>query len=76
MNAFLGLNIDDLNMCIYHIDGNRMNNHLNNLRIVKHQQNSWNMTRAKGYRWHKTKKIRAHIYIDAKAIYLGSYKTK
>ena len=37
----------------------------------------WNMKQINGYAWHKTRKrFRAHIYVDAKAIYLGSFKTE
>ena len=53
---FLGLDIDNPEQCIDHIDGDRKNNNLENLRIVNNQQNHWNMTRAKGYSWCKQMK--------------------
>ena len=63
-----GNGIDDID----HIDGHKLNNAVNNLRIVTHQQNNWNQTRAKGYckqgnKWH------AQIRINRKAIYLGLF---
>lgn len=45
---FLGLDIDDLSSQIDHIDRNKLNNSIDNLRIVSHQQNLFN-TSAKGY---------------------------
>ena len=47
--AFLKLDINNINLHIDHIDGNKLNNHILNLRVVTHQQNQWNRTTAKGY---------------------------
>ena len=46
--AFLGLDINNPKQIIDHIDKNRQNNNVNNLRIVTSQENSFN-TNAKGY---------------------------
>ena len=40
--SFLGLNIDNPKQQIDHIDRNRQNNNMNNLRIVSHQENQFN----------------------------------
>lgn len=62
---------------IDHIDGNRLNNKIDNLRDVTNQQNSWNNTKAKGYFWHKpTNKFRAQIGINGKVKYLGFFQTE
>ena len=45
---FLGLDIDDNTSEIDHIDRNRLNNSIDNLRIVSHQQNMFNQN-ARGY---------------------------
>jgi hypothetical protein len=61
---------------IDHINGVRDDNRLCNLRSVTHQQNNWNMTKAKGYYYHKTsKKYLAQISSDYKIIHLGLYNT-
>ena len=44
--AFLNLDIYDLKRQVDHINGIRNDNSINNLRIVSHQQNQWNHTKA------------------------------
>jgi len=59
---------------IDHIDGNPLNNHADNLRIVTNQQNHWNRTKAKGYIWNKNaNKWQAKICLNGKTIYLGYF---
>lgn len=71
---FLGLNIDNPKQHIDHIDGNRSNNELSNLRIVTNQQNQWNQVRAKGYYFHNQRnKFVAKIIKDGKTIHLGYF---
>tara|TARA_R110000803_G_C11760385_1_gene293836 strand:+ start:55 stop:540 length:486 start_codon:yes stop_codon:yes gene_type:complete len=63
-----------LNNSIDHIDGNPLNNNIENLRVVTHQENQWNRTRAKGYTWNKTaKKWEAYIKYNNKRKYLGVF---
>ena len=58
---------------IDHIDRNRINNCIENLRPVTNQQNQFN-TNAKGYCWNKLdKKWIASIRIDGTLIYLGRF---
>jgi hypothetical protein len=65
-----GLQID-------HIDGNRSNNFLSNLRLVTHQQNQWNRTAAKGYYWNKQhKKWMARISLNGKEKFLGYFDSE
>jgi hypothetical protein len=65
-----GLQID-------HIDGNRTNNFLSNLRVVTNQQNHFNETKAKGYSWHKqNKKWTAYINLNDKKMHLGCYDSE
>jgi hypothetical protein len=62
---------------IDHINGNRLDNRKENLRRVTNQENQWNQTKAKGYRWHKeAKKYQAQIGFNDKVINLGFYDTE
>ena len=61
---------------IDHIDGDRSNNRIDNLREVTRQENSFN-TKAKGCTWNKkAKKWRAQIKVDGKYIYLKYWNTE
>lgn len=62
---------------IDHIDGNRQNNNIENLRKVTHQHNCWNKTKAKGYYWHKgIEKWEAQIRANGKKINLGYFNSE
>ena len=62
---------------IDHIDGNPLNNNIENLRVVTNQENHFNETRAKGYCWNKTaKKWVSHIRLNGKTKYLGLFDKK
>ena len=75
--VYLDLNIYDIKKEVDHIDGNKLNNNINNLRIVPHQQNMWNCTKAKGYRFHKRDNIwETGIRVNNKKIYIGRYNTE
>ena len=75
--TYLDLDLDNPKQQIDHIDGNKLNNSLDNLRVVTHQQNQWNRTKAKGYYFHKaSQKWKAQITLNRKEIYLGLYKTE
>ena len=72
--AFLSLDITDTNKMIDHIDGNRINNKLCNLRIVSPQQNQWNRTHAKGWCWDKDRqKFKSNIKVNGKSKHLGHF---
>lgn len=59
-----------------HIDRNRTNNALSNLRLVTRQQNRFNSA-AKGCYYNKSsKKWAAYISIDRKQTHLGLFKTE
>ena len=73
------------NQDIDHIDGNSLNNCIENLRAVTHKQNQENRkgtnknskSGIKGVRWHKDKKKWcAQISHNGKVIYLGYYENK
>ena len=72
--TFLGLDIDNLTQVIDHIDRNKTNNNVVNLRIVTKNQNYWNKE-AKGY-WKTKNSYEALIKVSGKKIYLGRYKTE
>jgi len=64
-------------LSIDHINGDRANNALSNLRVVTHQQNHFNRTTAKGYTWDKqSDKWKAQICLNGKNNYLGLYNTE
>lgn len=59
-----------------HRDRVRSNNRIENLRLVTHQENTFNND-AKGYHWNKqNKNWRARIQVDGKSIDLGSHSTE
>ena len=59
-----------------HIDRNKLNNNLLNLRMVTNQQNQFNKN-ARGFTWNKqAKKFKAQIVINGKRIYLGLFDTE
>jgi hypothetical protein len=65
------------NNSIDHIDGNRSNNKIDNLRDVTHQQNQWNQTKAKGYSLDKkTNKFKAAIGINGNRKTIGYFNTE
>jgi hypothetical protein len=67
--------------CVDHIDGNRANNHWENLRYATHAENSRNMKKHidgssiyKGVSWDKrATKWRAQIIISRKVVNLGRF---
>ena len=64
-------------LSIDHIDGDRKNNALSNLRVVTHQQNHYNRTTAKGCSYDKRLgKWRAMIMYNGKNQHLGLYATE
>jgi len=74
--AYLNLDIDDTIKHIDHINGDRVCNHIDNLRTVTHQENQHNRTTTKGHHWHKhANKWAAQISVNSKSIHLGLYDT-
>jgi hypothetical protein len=75
--AFLGLDIENLKDEIDHIDGNRSNNNVSNLRIVNHTQNCMNYQNKeiKGVLPREYGRWRAYINYN-KARYSKTFKTK
>lgn len=62
---------------IDHINNDRADNRIFNLRSVTSEQNNWNRTKTKGYTWNKTAdKWQSQIMISGKYIYLGIYDTE
>jgi len=71
--CFLGLDINNRWDLVDHEDRDKLNNAVNNLRIVTKQQNSFN-TGAKGYYWNKKNgKWQSYITINGKTIHLGCF---
>ena len=62
------------NNSIDHIDHNKLNNNIENLRCVTHQHNLWNRAHAKGYSWNKKdSRWRAKITVNGKTKSLGTF---
>lgn len=58
-----------------HMDTNKLNNKISNLRNITHHQNLFN-TNAKGYSWDKAhNKYSSHIRLNYKKIWLGFFDT-
>jgi hypothetical protein len=60
---------------IDHIDGNKSNNRIANLRILTHQENMINTSKHKGYSKYLNK-YKATITIDGKKLTIGVYDTE
>ena len=72
--AYLGLDINNPNKVIDHINRNGLDNQVSNLRIVSQQENSFN-TKSKGY-YKCGNKYQAKIKINGKTICLGRFETE
>ena len=72
--AYLGLDIDNPKIQIDHMDMDKQNNQLTNLRIVSNQQNQFNR-KVKGYS-KMGNRYKAEIGLNGKQYYLGLYPTR
>ena len=64
-------------MEIDHIDGDKLNNNINNLRLITKHQNMFNYTKAKGCCFNKKmNKWQSYITRDYKHIHLGYFDTE
>lgn len=62
---------------IDHINWDKQDNRLSNLREVPHQVNQYNRANTKGYFWDSERELwGAQIKINYKAVHLGRFKTK
>lgn len=63
------------NLFIDHIDCNRSNDKIENLRLVTLKENAYNTNKAKGYYFAKTEgKYVAQIKVDGRDLRLGAFK--
>ena len=66
--------IFDYSLEIDHINCERNDNRIENLRLVTRQENAFNETKSKGYNWHKRRqKFRARIKINGEDKHLGYF---
>lgn len=63
-------------MLVDHINGDRSDNRIENLRLVDHADNSQNCTGKGYYLSKKTGRWQAYIYINYKSKHLGTYSTE
>jgi len=64
-------------MVIDHINGERADNRLCNLRVLTRQQNDQNRTRVRGCDWYKPRRLwRARITVEGKEVRLGFFTTE
>jgi len=61
--------------CIDHINNDKLDNRICNLRSVNQQKNCFNRANVKGYTKHGNK-FRAKIHLDDKDIHIGLYNTE
>jgi len=62
---------------IDHIDENKLNNSMDNLRVVTQSHNKMNISSVKGYAWDKQAgKWRAEIRVNGKSKHLGRFATE
>lgn len=60
-----------------HINSNRSDNRICNLRSVTHQQNAFNQPKVNGYTWNKNNNnYNAQIQLNGKHIHIGVYDNK
>lgn len=75
--VFKDFDIYNTTLVCDHIDGDRLNNSIDNLRVVTHQENQHNHIHCKGFCFYKpTKKYVASIRINSKSHHLGYYNTR
>ena len=71
------LEADNKRNDVDHIDGDKTNNNISNLRWATHSENMQNKRAAKGYTWHRQhNKWMAQISVNKKVIFLGLYDTE
>ena len=79
--TFLNHKPNKFNVVVDHIDSNKLNNHVDNLRIITHRKNmSKERTQKRNlplgvYFWGKSNKYYSKIHINKKSIFLGYYNT-
>jgi len=72
---FMGLDIDDPTQTVDHINRNKLDNRVENLRIITQQQQCFNVG-AKGYTLLPSGKWQSQIYVRGKSTYLGVFDTE
>ena len=72
--AFKDFDFVNSDLQIDHVDRNKLNNSIDNLRVVTNQQNSFNRSNTKGFTWDKkAKKFQAKIQLNGKTKFLGRF---
>lgn len=73
--VYLVFDINNTKIQIDHMDRNKSNNHIENLRLCDNQRNAFNRG-AKGYYKNSKGRYQAEITLNGKNKYLGCYKTE
>jgi hypothetical protein len=75
--TFLNLDINNSKQEVDHINGDKLNNHVDNLRLVNQQENCFNRTNTKGYSFRKARnKFESKIMLNGKSKHLGYFTTE
>ena len=76
-SAFLNYDVNDKEMCVAHINGDKYDNRVENLKEIYHHQITWFRKNVKGYYYNKNaKKYEAKIEVGGDRIQLGYFKNE
>ena len=76
-NAFLNYDMDNKETCIAHINGDKCDHRVENLKEIYHHQIKWFQKNVRGYHFHKkAKKYEAAKEVGGDRIHLGYFQNE